>query len=396
VNTTIRCNGVVITIMPICHSFPPRSKFVSIFVCVVIFGVTSNIGMTVVFLLPDFMATTRTSPGFSFSRNQLNISYPQLQHCIDEYTSQGSWQGDTWTVQQPCGFTYWKTEDLPLLFQPFRVGFMGDSTTRSDIRAFEETFGCPRTDLDEMAVFQRRDENGTYVCQLSEQSMNLDKCGIPPILDISCNGANWRYFYKVYPWTPLDQWYLAQPELFNDIDVLVISLGRWFPYYEPIGSLDVTRDMDTFMVELKKVFSGTILYQSEYAIHHEKTAKLTQEQRVSCPHARCGDCGPWGTFDEVDDWECAATITMERPRSDWEIRSVVAHHDALYLDRWNISKSLPLEYFQLWYCRDGGRNSHLPLDHNQWDCNHHLYFVALQHLRLIATVMMQMLGVDRL
>jgi hypothetical protein len=351
------------------------------------------------------MTMTRTSPlpSLSFARHELKISYPQIQRCIDEYTSQGSWHGDTWTVQQQqqqqqpsCGFPHWKTKDLPELFEPFKVGFMGDSTTRSDIRAFEETFGCPRTDLDEMVVFQKRDENGTYVCQLSEQSMNLDKCGIPPILNIQCGGANWRYFYKVYPWTPLDQWYLTQPDLFEDIDVLVISLGRWFPYYEPIGSLNVTHDMNTFLVELKKVFSGTILYQSEYGMHHKQTSLLTQDQRVTCTHARCGDCGPGGTFDTETDWECAATITMERPSSDGEIRSVVERHDALYLDRWNISKSLPLEYFQQWYCRDNGRNSHLPLDHNQWDCNHHLYFVALQHLRLVATVMMKLLGVDKL
>jgi hypothetical protein len=333
---------------------------------------------------------TRVDPP---SPSPIVLTYEMLQQCIDNYTSQGSWQGGAWTTPDPladyCGFqpsnneTDANADALPGAFRPYRVGFMGDSTTRSDLRGFEEVFRCPRTNLDEMAVFQRRGPDGNYVCRLGEQSINLTKCGIPPMVDmVNCSGVNWKYFYKVYPWTPLDEWYMAQPNLFAEFDVLVVSIGRWFPYYEPPGTLNVTRDMETFIVELQKVFSGTILYQSEYAMHHDLTVNV--QHHVSCAHATCSDCGPGASYDTKKEWECSQTVTMPRPQSDYEIRSVLERYQIPYLDRWNISKSLPMEYFQLWYCHDG--------DHNQWNCNHHLQFVALQHLQLIANVILNVLG----
>jgi hypothetical protein len=140
--------------------------------------------------------------------------------------------------------------------------------------------------------------------------------------------------------------------------------------------LNITRDMDTFLFQLKQVFSGLILYQSEYPLHTKKSKNMVFP--VPCAHAKCGSC------DKTEEFECEQTVTLERPQSDLELRSVVERHQVLYLDRWNISKSLPLEYYQLWYC--GFETYH------QWYCDHHLYFVALQHLRLIANVVTQMLG----
>jgi hypothetical protein len=320
-------------------------------------------------------------------RTNRNLPYATMQGCIDDYTSRGTWKGDTWTTfQRPTcsSFANWSVQELPQVISPYRIGFMGDSTTRSDLRAFEETYGCPRTDLDEATVFQKKDASGKYICHLSEQSRNLTKCGIPPVVNMDCTGVSFRYYYKVYPWTPLDAWYFAQPELFRDIDVLVISLGRWFAYYGPFdgnyygpyGLLNITRDMDTFLFQLKQVFSGLILYQSEYPLHTKKSKNTVFP--VPCAHAKCGSC------DKTEEFECEQTVTLERPQSDLELRSVVERHQVLYLDRWNISKSLPLEYYQLWYC--GFETYH------QWYCDHHLYFVALQHLRLIANVVTQMLG----
>lgn len=139
------------------------------------------------------------------------------------------------------------------------IGSMGDSTTRSDLRAWEEEFNCPRTDLGERNVFQKLKEDGlSYVCSAREQSMHLTKCLIPPIVNLTnCprdSAIAFRYFYKIYPWTPLDQWYLKQPGLFQDIDVLVISMGRWFGYYNWNGlPLNVTNDTETFLTQLRKV-----------------------------------------------------------------------------------------------------------------------------------------------
>ena len=307
------------------------------------------------------------------------MPYARLQGCIDEYTSRGSWDNTSkWdTKTDSCQFKDWPEEDLPTIFQPFRVGFMGDSTTRSDLRTFEEIFHCDRTDLDEMSRFQRLDEEGNYVCQLSEQSMNLTKCGIPPVVDVSCNNVAWRYFYKVYPMTPLDEWYFERPELFANLDVVVISLGRWFPYYEPYESLDVEAHFDAFITKLKTVFSGIILYQSEYPMHDKIKKDVLPEHRVTCAHAKCIDCG------NDEEYVCAREVTEDRPQSDLDMRKVTERHEVPYLDRWNVSKSLPMEYFRLWYCHDG--------ETNQWYCNHHLQFVGLQHLRLVYNVILQLL-----
>ena len=248
------------------------------------------------------------------------------------------------------------------------IAFMADSTTRSDLTAWEDAHGCPRTDkLGDKRQFQKKDKDGTYVCRLWEQSINLTRCGIPPIVQTECPaGVTFRYFYKVYPWAPLDEWYLAQPDLLRDVDAVVISLGRWFEYYEPQETFNVTKEFETFIVSLQKVYSGIILYQSEYARHEMRSADA--KFHVPCQHATCRDCPD---TDPTQPHECAQTITEERPRSDIEMRSVLERYRIPYLDRWSISKSLPLEYFKLWYCNDG--------QHSQWDCDHHLYFVAMQH-----------------
>jgi hypothetical protein len=375
--------------------------------------------------------TTTTTRVEDIPPNMIGLSYEQLQECIDNYTSQGYWQGTKWTTSHPlaeyCGFqaaaaaatttshndfpneTIITTtthdnndndnnnnnndnndndENLPNALRPYKIGFMGDSTTRSDLRGFEEVFECPRTNLDEMAVFQKKGPDGTYVCRLGEQSINLTKCGIPPMIDLLdnpdyCHGVQWKYFYKVFPWTPLDEWYMSQkdPSVFDGLDVLVVSVGRWFPHYQ--GPLNVTRDMERFIVELQNVFSGIILYQSEYAMHHDRTMNV--QHHVSCdPHATCSDCGFQASYDTNREWECSQAVTAPRPQSDRDIRSVLERYHIPYLDRWNISKSLPMEYFELWYCHDG--------DHHQWACDHHLKFVALQHLRLISHVIRNILG----
>jgi hypothetical protein len=245
---------------------------------------------------------------------------------------------------------------------------MGDSTTRSDIRALEETFKWPRTNLDEAQVFQKRDANSKgYICKLHEQSMNLTKCGIPPIIDTQ----NIRYFYKVYPWSPLDQWYFREkPDLFRDIDVLVISLGRWLKYRPEWNEPQkLATDMELFLENLEKVFSGKILYQSEYAGHTVSLEKAKYPV-VNCTHGLCGT--------KPNIYECEQTITEDRPQRDLVIRSVMEGHGVPYLDRWNVSKTLPLEYYERWLC---GKPSF-----HAWYCNHHLHFVAMEHFRLLAHV----------
>jgi hypothetical protein len=344
--------------------------------------------MTAASSILDAPTTTTTVPRAAPRVGVTKLEYLSLQHCIDQYTLHGNWNGSKWTTNTDttadtaaaataaCQFYDWPDEELPNAFQSFTVGFMGDSTTRSDLRAFEEVFHCDRTDLDEAQVFQKRNEDGSYICDLSEQSMNLTKCGIPPIIDMTCQNVSWRYFYKVYPMTPLDDWYLSQPNLFADLDVVVISLGRWFPYYH-VWDFDVEGNFTMFITELKRVFPGTILYQSEYPMHDIEKRKILPEHEVTCNHAKCIDCGE-------EEFVCAREVTIPRPDSDVKMRAVLEKHHVLYLDRWDVSKSLPMEYFQLWYCNDGEHT-------NQWFCNHHLHFVALQHLRLIANVLWKLL-----
>lgn len=298
-----------------------------------------------------------------------------IQACIDEYTSRGSWNGDKWEVPEgmmnPECLSWLNTSlgnnEILSTIQQFKVGFMGDSTTRSDLRALEETFLLPRTNLDEASVFQKKHPNGTYICHLAEQSMNLTKCGIPPII----NTSHYRYFYKVYPKAPLDQWYFSEvPHMFRDLDVVVISLGRWLVYHHWASSEELAQDINSFLLDLRKVYSGKIVYQSSYAYH-----------TVSVEHATypVPDC-QHGLFGEYD---CVQTVTEERPQYDSVFRSVMEDHSILYLDRWNISTTLPQEYYQLWLCDKP--------DFHSWSCDHHLYFVAMQHLRLVANVVRKIL-----
>ena len=207
--------------------------------------------------------------GASSYQKRKKWSHQKLQRAIDMHAS-GSWIGDKWISSSPFslhGLNHTNTDILQTLERidmdhNLTIGFMGDSTTRSDLRAWEEEFNCPRTDLDERNVFQKLKEDGmSYVCSAREQSMNLTKCLIPPIVNLTnCprdSAIAFRYFYKIYPWTPLDQWYLKQPDLFQDIDVLVISMGRWFGYYNWNGlPLNVTNDTETFLTQLRKSVLG--------------------------------------------------------------------------------------------------------------------------------------------
>ncbi len=331
--------------------------------------------------ISNFSSASSSPPPSSLSPSSLTppllLAYKELQQCVDDYTSRGSWVGRTWKVPDhpsTCRFkTYSNKSELAATLSFVKVGFLGDSTTRSDLRAWEETFLCRRTNLDEALVFQRKNEHGKYLCQPHEQSVNLTKCGIPPVINMTdCpTGVSFRYMYKIYPWTSLDEWYLwQQPQLFRDLDVVVISLGRWFVHHSP-RDFNVSENLEIFLVELKKIFSGVILYQSEYPGHLKKSIDV--KFPVPCtPQARCIDCG------DTDQHQCSQTDDTERPQNDLEMRSVLKRHQILYLDRWNVSKTLPLAYFQTWYCHNG--------TFHQWFCSHHLGFVALQHLRLIANV----------
>jgi len=301
------------------------------------------------------------------------MSSSLLQSCLDEYTSRGLWVEDRWvspvTMKHACpSFNkYQQSEDISVALANLTIGYMGDSTTRSDLRAWEEQFGCPRTDLDEASVFQRKNPDGGYRCKHEEQSINLTKCGIPPIVNITrCpdeSSVSFRYFYKVNAWTPLDKWYFEhQPSLFDDIDVLVVSVGRWFPYQRRTNK---THDIEQFIVELQKIYSGLILFQSQYAAH---TVSVEQSKHpVSCTHGLL-----------KGKYQCEETVTLDRPKEDDEIRSVVEQHQIVYLDRWNISKSLPLAYYNTWLC---GKPSF-----HSWYCDHHLSFVAMEHFRMVASI----------
>lgn len=310
-------------------------------------------------------------------KRSIRWSYEQLQSAIDEYTS-GSWVGDKWNSSSPFSLDGLNQTNTAVL-QAFEsvgrnltIGFMGDSTTRSDLRAWEEEFKCPRTNLDEQSVFQKLKQDGSYVCDAGEQTVNLTKCLIPPIVNLTnCpggSGLSFRYFYKIYPWTPLDEWYLERPDLFQDIDVLIISMGRWFGYW--YGPLNVTRDTETFLTQLRKVYSGRILYQSEYASHTIPFDESSKEP-VNCPHDVLVNS-------PTNKYVCAKTTDEERPQRDYDIRSVTGRLQLPYLDRWNVSSTLPNEYYASWLC---GKAFH------SWGCDHHLGFVAMEHMRLIAHVL---------
>lgn len=306
--------------------------------------------------------------------DDMSWSYEELQTAIDTYTL-GSWSGDEWNSTSPFQGLH-HVNDILEVFQNvsegqnFTIGFMGDSTTRSDLRAWEEEFKCTRTELDERNAFQKLKDDGMYVCHVSEKSVNLTKCGIPPIVNVSnCpddSGLSFRYFYKIYPWTPLDQWFLQQTDLFQDIDVLVISMGRWLVYWN--GQMNVTGDMEHFLVELQRVYTGKVLYQSEYAQH---TISLdASKPPVNCEH------DPMVT--DSDKYVCTSSIDWERPQRDLDLRSVMERFQVPYLDRWNISKTLPIEHYESWLCGN---------QFSSWFCDHHLGFVAMEHMRLIAHVL---------
>lgn len=324
---------------------------------------------------PQGVARNHTSP------KNITSSYELLQSCIDDYTSRGYWKKSKWEVSDnnsnsmnpACGFEQQNLttdQDILVALQNVTIGFMGDSTTRSDIRAFEETFQWPRTNLDESLVFQKKKEDGGYICEPWEQSMNLTKCGIPPII----NTGNFRYFYKIYPWTPLDRWFFKDPELFRDLDVLVISIGRWLKFSALLNNeKEIVLDFEVFLKKLRTVYSGKILYQSEYPTHtvhidHVKEPNLPN----NCTH---------GLMNEK--YECAQTVSEERPAHDVAIRSLMERHRVLYLDRWNVSKTLPLDYYKIWLC---GKPSF-----HSWSCDHHLYFVGMEHFRLLAHVVRSIL-----
>ena len=308
------------------------------------------------------------------SQENSTSSYELLQSCIDDYTSRGYWKKSKWEVSDinpACGFeqrNLTTDRDILVALQNLTIGFMGDSTTRSDIRAFEETFRWPRTNLDESLVFQKKREDGGYICEPWEQSVNLTKCGIPPII----NTGNFRYFYKIYPWTPLDRWFFKDPELFRDLDVLVISIGRWLKFSALLNNeKEIVLDFEVFLKKLRTVYSGKILYQSEYPAH------MVHIEHVKHPIANCTH----GLLNEK--YECAPTVTEERPLRDVAIRSLVERHRVLYLDRWNVSKTLPLDYYKIWLC---GKPSF-----HSWSCDHHLYFVGMEHFRLLAHVVRSIL-----
>ena len=350
---------------------------------------------------------TRTTSRRSSSTLRRSSSPLLLQRCLDDYTSQGSWDDQArWVGGGPSNIGGKNTNQTPrhryarpltiTCFQQKKILRPPGRILRLDlweIRPLAPIFARGKKNLDvhepicmKLRCFKKKHpNNGTHICKLHEQSINLDKCGIPPILNMTqCpsppnppNNENddqssvvsFRYWYKVYPWTPLDQWYLQSPqsELFEDLDVLVISIGRWFKYRRS-QHINVTNEIDQFLVELQKVYTGVILFQSPYAKH---TVPVTQSTcPVPCTH---------GLMNEK--WQCEATITAPKPKDDEDLRSVVVHHQPHpipYIDRWDISTALPIEYYHTWLCEK-------PKFHS-WFCDHHLSFVAMEHFRMIARV----------
>ena len=91
---------------------------------------------------------------------------------------------------------------------------------------------------------------------------------------------------------------------------------------------------------------------------------------LNCPHNVFGS--------GENQYLCAKTTDKERPQRDLDIRAVTERAQVPYLDRWNVSKTLPKEYYEPWLC---GKPFH------SWSCDHHLGFVAMEHMRLLAHVM---------
>ena len=85
-----------------------------------------------------------------------------LQICLDEYMPKGSWVKDRWVSTAsmkpacPSFNKYQQSDDISVALMNLMIGYMGDSTNQSDLRAWEEQFGCPRTDLDVASIFQRK------------------------------------------------------------------------------------------------------------------------------------------------------------------------------------------------------------------------------------------------
>mmetsp|Transcript_8291 Transcript_8291/g.11818 ORF Transcript_8291/g.11818 Transcript_8291/m.11818 type:complete len:395 (-) Transcript_8291:230-1414(-) len=383
------------------HLRAKRGLFWSGFCVASCLGFITSVARTarMFFLGMPFNSNANQQPTY-YHQPQSLLSITNLQECIDAYTSRGYWEKNQWTLPQSytdgettmantddnneyyshCQFQeqllHLTNAQILQTLSSVTIGFMGDSTTRSDIRAYEETFGWTRTNLDEAQVFQRKDKNGTYVCALNEQSFNLTKCGIPPIVETH----NIRYFYKVYPWSPLDEWYFREEQhhLFHDLDVLVISIGRWL-IHRSESSEEIATLMSTFLTKLRQIFNGTILYQSEYGSHTMDDEIIQSDPKLQALQIQ-HNCSH-GLMNRQ--FDCLQTTPETRPPHDLVIRSVVTSksHSILYLDRWNISQTLPLEHYQSWLC---GKPSF-----HSWFCDHHLGFVAMQHFRLLAYVVHQ-------
>jgi len=178
----------------------------------------------------------------------------------------------------------------------------------------------------------------------------------------------------VYPWTPLDEHHFGL-DTFKEIDVLVLSLGRWFPHWdeEKYGTRDIERKLIHYMTELRKVYSGRVIYQSEYAEH--EVGKDGLSMAVNCSHSPCADCGETISHCSYRTWEAL-------PPRHALIRNIMTQFQVVFIDRWKISETLPHSYFELWYC--GMKNYH------PWFCDHHLHFVGLLHMQLVTNVLQRL------
>lgn len=107
--------------------------------------------------------------------------------------------------------------------------------------------------------------------------------------------------------------------MFCDLDVIVISLGRWLVYHHWASNEELAQDVNSFLLDLRKVYSGKIVYQSSYA-HHTVSVEHATYPMPDCQH---------GLFGEFD---CVQKVTKERPEYDSVFRSVMEDHSILYLD----------------------------------------------------------------
>ena len=209
--------------------------------------------------------------------------------------------------------------------------------------------------------------------------MKVDKCGVPPVLNPKpCAGVEFKYFYKVWPWAPLDDLYFDREGILDEYDAFVFLNGKWYEYWEEqhFGPINIAKNLDRYLKKLRKVFKGPIIFMNEYGYHDSNNEEEGVSDPVDCKFGQDPDLGKKTR-------PCSYTSIGERPDHVRTLQKWAKRRKIPYIDRWKISDDLPHEYFKIWYCDKEF--------HHEWFCDHHLHFVGLQNIQMVANILTRLL-----